>query len=147
MIPESIALSVVFGFFLTELTGFLPGGLVVPGYLALFLDHPSRIAATLLAAGLTLACVRLLSRYLVLFGRRRFMAYVLTGMSLLWLFDLLAAYVLPSIALPQGLDVRAIGLIVPGLIANDAARQGLTRTLIGLAIVTLAVRLALFLLQ
>lgn len=147
MIPESIALSVVFGLFLTELTGFLPGGLVVPGYLALFLNHPLRIIATLLIAGLTLACVKLLSRYLLLFGRRRFMAYILTGMSLLWLFDLLAAYILPSITLTQRLDVRAIGLIVPGLIANDAARQGLPRTLIGVAMVTLAVKLALLLLQ
>lgn len=147
MIPESIALSVVFGFFLTELTGFLPGGLVVPGYLALFLNHPLRIIATLLIAGLTLACVKLLSRYLLLFGRRRFMAYILTGMSLLWLFDLLVAYILPSITLTQGLDIRAIGLIVPGLIANDAARQGLPRTLVGLAMVTLAVKLALLLLQ
>lgn len=147
MIPEAIALSVVFGFFLTEMTGLLPGGLVVPGYLALFLEHPSRIAATLVVAGLTLACVTFLSRYLVLFGRRRFMAYVLTGMTFLWLFDLVSAAILPSIVPSQGLDVRAIGLIVPGLIANDAARQGLLRTLVGLSLVTLAVRLALFLIQ
>ncbi|HQH46597.1 MAG TPA: poly-gamma-glutamate biosynthesis protein PgsC/CapC, partial [Candidatus Aminicenantes bacterium] len=33
-----------------EITGVVPGGLIVPAYLALYLNQPGRIAATLAAA-------------------------------------------------------------------------------------------------
>jgi hypothetical protein len=34
----------------TEATGLLPGGIIVPAYIALYLDHPLRVAATVAAA-------------------------------------------------------------------------------------------------
>lgn len=49
-----------------------PGGIIVPSYLVLFIQEPTRIAGTLIAAFLTMAVYRLSCRWLILFGRRRF---------------------------------------------------------------------------
>jgi gamma-polyglutamate biosynthesis protein CapC len=50
-----------------SLTGYYPGGIIVPGYLVLFVDQPFRMAGTLAAALLTLALYLLASRHLILF--------------------------------------------------------------------------------
>ena len=38
----------------TAITGFYPGGIIVPSYLVLFMNQPARIAGTLIAALLSL---------------------------------------------------------------------------------------------
>ncbi len=53
MITLSVGVGLVASFLWTELTGLSAGGLIVPGYLALYLNQPVRIAATLLTAALT----------------------------------------------------------------------------------------------
>ena len=85
MIGTSVTLGIIISFLFSEFTGLLAGGLVSPGYLALYMDQPLRVLATLAVAGLTLLAVRLASLRLILFGRRRFMAMVLTGMLIGWL--------------------------------------------------------------
>ena len=59
------------------LTGYYPGGIIVPSYLVLFMDQPQRIIGTLIVALLTMLCYRIVSRYLILFGRRRFVFMIL----------------------------------------------------------------------
>ena len=59
---------------MTELVGLSPGGIIVPGYLALYFSEPLRLVATLIDAALAFAAVRLLSKRLILFGRRRYAA-------------------------------------------------------------------------
>ena len=78
-IALSIGIGLIASFLFTELTGLYGGGLVVPGYLALYLDQPTRVGATLLLAGITYAVVWVLSHAIILYGRRRFMAMVLTA--------------------------------------------------------------------
>ena len=65
-----------------------------------------------------------LARVVVLYGRRRFGVTILVGFLLNMLL-LRVLRVLPS----EGLDLRAIGFIIPGLIANQALAQGLWPTL------------------
>ena len=48
MVELAIAIGIALNLVFTELFGFTSAGLVVPGYLALYLDHPGRLAATLL---------------------------------------------------------------------------------------------------
>src|SRR5690606_22972542 len=120
-----------FGVFLNlmtyELIGFTAGGAVIPGYLALYLDQPGRIAGTLAAALITLAVVRGLSRVVILYGRRKFAAMLLVGFLVNWLLD---AAVLKWMTWfgPMQADVRVIGFIVPGLLANDMHAQGVVQT-------------------
>jgi poly-gamma-glutamate biosynthesis protein PgsC/CapC len=111
----------------TEATGILPGGIIVPAYIALYLDQPLRVAATVAAALLALLCFRLLSRYFVLFGRRRFVLLILLGGLFGQLWFILWPHVFST-----PLDLRVIGWIIPGLLANNCERQKILPTLASL---------------
>jgi poly-gamma-glutamate biosynthesis protein PgsC/CapC len=106
------------------LTGVYPGGIIVPSYLVLFLSEPERIAGTIVAALLTLGTYLLASRWLILFGRRRFVFLILAG----GLWSVLWRTLLPSL-LPLSLEFAVIGWVIPGLIANQLERQGVAVTL------------------
>ena len=116
------------------ITGIYPGGVIVPSYLGLFLRSPERIAGTLIVALLTVLCYKVASSYLILFGTRRFVFMVMIAgvWTLVWL------RFLPSL-LPASLEFRAIGWVVPGLIANNMERQGIVITTASLVTVTVAV--------
>ena len=119
MVEVALGLGIVVSLIVSELFGLASAGLVVPGYLALYLDQPQRLAATLLVALLTYAAVRHgFSRLAVLYGRRRFGVTILTGFVLN-----MAAAQLPLIV-AEAPELRAVGFIVPGLIANTALAQG-----------------------
>jgi gamma-polyglutamate biosynthesis protein CapC len=115
------------------ITGVYPGGIIVPSYLALFLADPARIGGTLAAAVVTLACYRLASRWLILFGRRRLVFLLLTG----GIVSATALSLLPML-FPASLEFRVIGWVVPGLIAHHADRQGAVLTIAAAVTVTVA---------
>jgi poly-gamma-glutamate biosynthesis protein PgsC/CapC len=135
MTETAILLGIVSSFLYTELTGYLAGGLVSSGYLALFLGQPLRLAATFAIAALARILVGFLSRKMIIYGRRRFMALVLAGMALSWAWETFAGF----LPLP-GSDMRIIGFIVPGLIANDMWKQGCGKTILSSLFVAAAVR-------
>jgi poly-gamma-glutamate biosynthesis protein PgsC/CapC len=116
------------------LTGVYPGGIIVPSYLVLFLSAPERMVGTLAAALLTLWVYLLASRWLILFGRRRFVFLLLVGgcWSILW------HLVLPGL-FPASLEFTVIGWVIPGLIANHFERQGVLVTLGSLLTATVAI--------
>lgn len=142
MVELAIALGIAVNLLLTELVGVTAAGLVVPGYLALHFDQPARLAATFAVALATWAVVRYgLTRLVVLYGRRRLAAAVLTG----FLLNALAEHLL--MALPvQPLDLRVIGHIVPGLIASEALSQRFLPTMAMTLLVAAIVRVLLVLL-
>lgn len=111
--------------------GVYPGGIIVPGYLVLFIHQPERIGGTLIAALITVYCFKMASRYVILFGRRRFVFMILVGG--IWAF--LGVSLFPFI-LPGSMEFRVIGWVVPGLIANNFERQGVWVTTAALATVT-----------
>ena len=131
MAVETLPIGLVLALLWTEITDVSPGGLIVPGYFALYLDEPLRAAATLAVALLTWAAYKVLARRLILFGRRRFVLTVLVGAVLAqaWLV------ISPGLfAAPAGL--RVIGLIIPGILASSLARQKAGPTLASLAAVS-----------
>ena len=140
MLIQAIGTGIFISFLFTELTGLLAGGLIVPGYFAIFWDQPARILMTFVVALLSFLVVSVLSNFIVIYSRRRFMASVLSGYILGWL---LATYFIDYI--PFQTDVRVIGYIVPGLIANDMIKQGIMKTIISVSVVTVIVRLLLLL--
>jgi poly-gamma-glutamate biosynthesis protein PgsC/CapC len=121
---RTILIGIVAALFYAEATGLLPGGVIVPAYLALYLDQPLRVGATVAAALLALLSFRLLSRYFVLFGRRRFVLLILLG----GLFGQLWLILWPRF-FSSSLDLRVIGWIIPGLLANNCQRQKVLPTL------------------
>jgi len=141
VIELALGLGIAFSLVLTELLGLASAGMVVPGYLALYLDQPARVAATWTVALATWALVRYgWARLVVVYGRRRFGLTVLTG----FLLNVAANQILPI--LPQApADLRVIGHIVPGLIANTALSQGIWPTVVATFLVAGAVRIVLVL--
>jgi poly-gamma-glutamate biosynthesis protein PgsC/CapC len=141
MLETAIGIGITVNLLMTEVFGLASAGLVVPGYLALYLWQPSRLVATALLALVTWAVVRFgLARLVVLYGRRRFGVTVLVG----FLLNLLALRLLRMMPV-EPVDMRAIGFIIPGLIANQALVQGVWPTLVLTALAAAIVRLVLFL--
>jgi len=142
VVELAIALGIAVSLLVSEVVGVSAAGLVVPGYLALHLDQPARLAATFAVALATWALVRFgLSRLVVLYGRRRLAVAVLAG----FILNVLAERLL--LALPaQPVDARVIGYIVPGLIASEALSQGVVPTFAVTLLVAVVVRVLLVLL-
>jgi poly-gamma-glutamate biosynthesis protein PgsC/CapC len=103
------------------------------------------VVATILVALATFGVVRLLSRYAIIYGRRRIVMMVLIGFlfgSLLRTVPLLAGMSDPSGSTTMDCFC-VIGYIVPGLIALWMDRQGWVETLAPLATSSIVVRLVL----
>ncbi len=130
---ETSFLGLTISLLFAALTGWYPGGIIVPGYLALYLHYPLRIAGTLAVALLTLLCYRLASRHLILFGTRRFVFMILVAgiWTVLW-------FRFFPLVLPGSIEFRVIGWVVPGLIANSFEKQGIVVTSASMATATVA---------
>ena len=138
MVELALGLGIALNLLFTEVLGLSSGGLVVPGYLALHLTQPSRLLATLAVGGATFAAVRYgLMRLVVLYGRRRFGVTILTG------FVLHCLYTLALASAPAPADLRVVGYIVPGLIANTSLSQGFWTTVGATLTIAVLVRLIL----
>ena len=134
MILTAFGIGIALGFLFFEITGLTAGGIIVPGYIALYINQPMRIVITLVISLLTFGLVNFTSQFLILFGRRRFLVMILVGFLLRTTFDSLQLY------LPEtGLNLQAIGYIIPGLIANEFYRQGVWKTVMSLTIVSILV--------
>lgn len=121
----ALILGVLLSLIFAEKTGIVPAGLVVPGYLGLVFNQPVFILLVLLVSLLTYVIVKYgLSKFMILYGRRKFAAMLITGIVLKIAFDFLYPIVPFEIA-----EFRGIGIIVPGLIANTIQKQGLTITI------------------
>ncbi|MFB4166283.1 poly-gamma-glutamate biosynthesis protein PgsC [Alteribacillus sp. JSM 102045] len=115
-----VTLSLLFA----EKTGILPAGLVVPGYIALVIDKPVYAISILFVSFATyLVVMHGINHFTILYGRRKFTAMLLTGIILKLGFDAIYGIIPMNVA-----DLQAIGLIVPGLIANTIQRQGFLPT-------------------
>ena len=138
MLQQAIGLSIILGFLSTELLGLFTGGLISAGYLAVYVEQPYRILSTLVLALVVYGLTLLIGRVVILYGRRRFMLTVILGILLGWLYESQAYYL-------RGIspDLRVIGYIIPGLLANDMCKQGIWRTVLMVLICTLLIRLIL----
>ncbi len=132
MVYETLVIGVVIALFYAEWEGLLPGGIIVPAYLALYLDRPIKIVVTVGLAFMALICYRALSRFLILFGKRRFVLILLLGAfwAIIW------ALVWPGLFGPES-GLKAVGWVVPGLLANNLEKQKILPTLAGLLTVSI----------
>lgn len=137
-LTEAIAIGLVFGFFFYECFGLSAGGFVVPGYIALQMGDPVVLIGTVVVSFATWLTVKLVSRQMIVYGRRRFILMILAGFAWQWAFRML---LLPAGAVTD--DSAVIGFIIPGLIANEMERQNILPTLAALLIVSVMVRLCL----
>ena len=104
-----------------------PGGIIVPSYLVLFLDHPERITGIYIASLLTFVCYKAASKFLLIFGNRKFVFMLFVG----GLWAILGIQLFPLI-FPVSPEFRVIGWVIPGVIANNFEDQGVTVTTVSL---------------
>ena len=140
---ELAILSLIYSLGFAELTNLLPGGIIVPFYFALYLADPVKIIATVVSALGAMLIVKLLSRYTILYGRRKFAMYIIIGL----LEKVIFTYVYFGNTYMFYHLSMTIGYLVPGILGSQMEKQGIVRTLGALTIVTLAIRLTQLLLM
>ena len=133
----AIGLGMIISLFLTETIGVMAGGIIVPGYFALYLQNPIQIVTTFLIGIVTYYIIYFMSKYLLIYGRRRLILCLLLGF--------LIGYILRLSISEVNLDINYIGFIIPGLIASWMDRQGIVRTISVILIVASIVNLFLIL--
>ena len=137
----SLFVGVVLSLIFAEKFGINPAGLVVPGYLALIFDQPIMLLSVLIISCLTYFIVSNgVSKWVILYGRRKFAAMILTGMVIKFIFDLL--YPLTPFEM---VEVSGIGVVIPGIIANTIQKQGVVITLSTTMLLTCITYIILFL--
>ena len=120
-----IGIGMVLSLFLTETLGVTAGGIIVPGYIAMNLESPERLMVTFGISILTFLIIKSLSKFIMVYGKRRLVLTLLIGFLLGYLSR-------SENMITAGLgttDFIVIGNIIPGLIANWMDRQGVLRTI------------------
>lgn len=142
MITESLIIGLFIGMLFYEKFDLSPGGVVTPGYLALFIDAPDRIILTIILSLIIWLILEYLTKRLILYGRRRFLLALLLGFLLKIIVE---TFLQPNIGIP--FELISVGYIIPGLIANEMVRQKPLKTILSLGIVTCLTFLVLVLIE
>ncbi len=129
---ETFFIGIILAVFYVELMDIYPGGIIVPAYMALYLDQPLRVLATVVIALLSLLTYRFLSRFFILFGRRRFVMLLLLGALWGQLLFLATPHIYAGAT-----ELRVIGWVIPGLLANNCEKQKIFATLASLFTVSI----------
>ncbi|HUS40003.1 MAG TPA: poly-gamma-glutamate biosynthesis protein PgsC [Pirellulales bacterium] len=148
LLTVSIGIGLAVSLLFSEMFGLAAGGMVVPGYFALFLNRPVDIVLTLIAALFTYFVVHLFSTFIIIYGKRRTVLMILVGYLVRMMMDTLPiAEILPLkwVTTDGQIDSSVIGYIIPGLIAIWFDRQGLIETLSALVTASVVIRLVLIL--
>lgn len=138
LLTVSIGLGLAASLLYGELFGLAAGGMVVPGYIALYANKPIDVGLTLLAALLTFGILKGLSQIAIVYGRRRTALTILIG----YLIGMAFRMWLDSQVTPFT-EGAIIGFIIPGLIAIWYQRQGVIETTLSLVTAAIIVRMVL----
>ena len=128
----AIGIGMCLSLILTETLGVTAGGVIVPGYIALYIHEPFKIIITFSVSLLVLFIIRFLSNYIFIYGKRRLVLSLILG----FFFGYLSKIYLDS-------DLSSIGNIIPGLLASWMDRQGALKTISVVIIIAVATRLIL----
>lgn len=83
---------------------------------------------------MTYYLVKILENIIILYGRRAFVAAVLIGFFLKWIFE---TQMLKLDWLTY--DLAIIGYIIPGLMAHEMRKQGIVATVLSCTVVSMVV--------
>lgn len=110
---------------MAERFGINPGGMIVPGYLAMICDDIGQMLLVFaVSAAVYLIVNHVLSKFVILFGRRKFVAAMIVGV----IIKLILEQLFPLVPFAT-IEFRGIGVITPSLIANCCFKQGFRYTI------------------
>ena len=140
MVEISIGLGIILSLVLSETLGVTAGGIIVPGYISLYLHQPVQVLVTFLVAILVWSIIQGMGKVMFLYGKRRIVLALILG----FFFGYISRN---FIFVPEDIgSVAVIGNIIPGLIANWMDRQGVVKTISVILITASIVQLILMLL-
>lgn len=143
MLIEAVGIGMFLSLILTETIGLAAGGIVVPGYIALVLHNPIQVISTIVVGLITYLIVKLISFYIIIYGRRLLIVSILIGYLIAYITK-----ISPMVALDAlSINIETIGFVIPGLIAYWIARQGIIPTLSAMIIVSSLVRLIIIIIH
>ena len=140
MVEISIGLGIILSLVLSEALGVTAGGIIVPGYISLFLHQPVQVFSTFFVAILVWLIIKGLSKVMFLYGKRRIVLALILG----FFFGYLSRIIYVDTESIQSVSV--IGNIIPGLIANWMDRQGVVRTVSVVLLTAVIVKLMIIVL-
>ena len=140
MIEISIGLGIILSLVLSEALGVTAGGIIVPGYISLFLDQPVQVVSTFLVAILVWLIIKGLSKIMFLYGKRRIVLALILG----FFFGYLSRTIYVDTESIK--SVAVIGNIIPGLIAIWMDRQCVVRTVSVVLLTAVIVKLLVIIL-
>lgn len=150
ILTASIGIGLAVSLMFSEMFGLAAGGMVVPGYIALYLNRPIDIALTLAASFVTYLVVHSMSTFIIIYGKRRTVLMIIIGylvrgaMTQIPFYASESLYQLSTLS-PIPAEWEPIGYVIPGLIAIWMDRQGVLETLSALVTSAVVVRLVLML--
>ena len=143
MLIEAVGIGMFLSLILTETIGLAAGGIVVPGYIALVLHNPIQVIITIVVGIITYLIVKLISLYIIIYGRRLLIVSILIGYLIAYITK-----ISPMVAMNTlSINIETIGFVIPGLIAYWIARQGIIPTLSAMIIVSSLVRLTIIIIH
>ena len=139
MVNEVIILEIILSIIFYEITEISPGGLIVPAYIAFYLDNPQRVVITILAGILTFLIVKFISNHAIVYGRRKFALYIMISFIIRVVLKYFNIYIVNEYELFI-LGGSIIGVIIPGIIAQEIDRHGMIRTISSLLILSIFIK-------
>ena len=140
MAEVTIGIGIILSLLLSETLGVTAGGIIVPGYIALYLHQPFQVVITLFVAIIVWAIIQMLGKRVFLYGKRRIVLALILG----FFFGFLSRNFI--FFTQEMVSLAVIGNIIPGLIANWMDRQGVIRTISVVVLTAVMVKLTIIIL-
>lgn len=139
MANDIIIFGIILSIIFYEITEISPGGLIVPAYIAFYINTPQRIVITIAAGILTFLIVKFISNYTIIYGRRKFALCIMISFVIRLILKYFNIYVVNEYEI-YILGGSVIGVIIPGIMAQEMERHGVVRTVSSLMILSIFIK-------
>ncbi|MBR3002584.1 MAG: poly-gamma-glutamate biosynthesis protein PgsC [Clostridia bacterium] len=122
----ALIIGVIISLLFSEKFGITAGGIIVPAYLAMYFGDLRTVLIIYLVSFITFLIIQfILPKFVILYGRRKFVACIIIAT----VFKLAFEYLFPIMPF-EVFEFRGISIIIPALLANTYTKQGVKLTVI-----------------
>lgn len=139
MANDIIIFGIILSIIFYEITEISPGGLIVPAYIAFYINTPQRIIITIIAGILTFLIVKFISNHTIIYGRRKFALCIMISFMVRLILKYFNIYIVNEYEI-YILGGSVIGVIIPGIMAQEMDRHGIGRTVSSLMILSIFIK-------